>query len=107
MLVLLGGLVGQGKSLTLICASLSFLNDATSHDKEGLVARVYESVGQDEPDWVVQHEVESRLKEFERVERELDSRLDRVRQREKELQGSKRDTLANQRKKVVSCRLVP
>jgi chromosome transmission fidelity protein 1 len=38
----------------------------------------------EEPDWVIQHQVEARVREFERAERELEERLQRVREREKE-----------------------
>lgn len=76
----------QGKSLSIICASLTFLASATALSRAELVASIRAQVAQsagDEPDWVVEQEIERQLNERDKVERELDERLERIRRRER------------------------
>ncbi|PWN50221.1 DNA repair helicase [Violaceomyces palustris] len=72
---------GTGKSLSLICSSLTWLRQ---NSKRSRLATSEVSHGQngasEEPDWVVKHEMERKRKELESKEEELRSRLKRVRQ---------------------------
>ncbi len=79
----------QGKSLSLLCASLTFLGDLRAHTKAEVVARTRQEVvdsfcGQDEPEWVMEQEVERVLKELDAREVELEARLDEVRRAEED-----------------------
>ncbi|GAA5907181.1 hypothetical protein JCM8208_006714 [Rhodotorula glutinis] len=79
---------GTGKSLSLISSSLSFLRDAKAHVRHSLVASIREHVAssdsmKDEPAWVIEHEIKSKLDELDRQERDLEERLQVIREREK------------------------
>ncbi|GAA5901538.1 hypothetical protein JCM6882_006307 [Rhodosporidiobolus microsporus] len=79
---------GTGKSLSLISSTLSFLRDAKARARHDLVASVRESVAssesmKDEPDWVVEHEIKTKLEELDRQERELEERLEKIREKER------------------------
>ncbi|SCV71178.1 BQ2448_2766 [Microbotryum intermedium] len=83
------GTVSAGKSLSLISASLTFLRDAKQHARTSLIESIQaqvrvDSAPKDEPDWVLQHEIESRLKAWDRDERELEDRLEEIRRKEEE-----------------------
>jgi len=95
-----GRACSQGKSLSLLCASLTFLADLRAHAKAEAVAKARQEVvdsfcGQDEPDWVMEQEVDRVLKEIDAREREVEDRLNKVRTKEAE----ERDRA---RKRVVS-----
>ncbi|ORY92941.1 helicase C-terminal domain-domain-containing protein [Leucosporidium creatinivorum] len=79
---------GTGKSLSLISSTLSYLRDARSLTRDALVesirAQVQSQLGEEEPEWVVQHEIEKKVQELEREESELETRLGEVRRREAE-----------------------
>ncbi|TNY22679.1 helicase C-terminal domain-containing protein [Rhodotorula diobovata] len=79
---------GTGKSLSLISSSLSFLRDAKAHARHEVVASIRESVAasesmKDEPAWVIEHEIKTKLEELDRQERDLEERLSEIREREK------------------------
>ncbi|SCZ99515.1 BZ3500_MvSof-1268-A1-R1_Chr3-1g06054 [Microbotryum saponariae] len=81
---------GTGKSLSLISASLTFLRDAKHHARTSLIETIQAQVradsgSKDEPDWVLEHEIQSRLKAWEREESELEQRLEEIRKKEEEL----------------------
>ncbi|KDE06580.1 hypothetical protein MVLG_03076 [Microbotryum lychnidis-dioicae p1A1 Lamole] len=81
---------GTGKSLSLISASLTFLRDAKHHARTSLIETIQAQVRADsgsknEPDWVLEHEIQSRLKAWEREESELEERLEEIRKKEEEL----------------------
>ncbi|GAA5845996.1 hypothetical protein JCM9279_004750 [Rhodotorula babjevae] len=101
---------GTGKSLSLISSSLSFLRDAKAHARHDLVASIREQVAssdsmKDEPAWVIEHEIKTKLDELDRQERDLDERLRAIREREKEeraraaREGGR--TLAKKRQKLA------
>lgn len=78
----------QGKSLSLISSSLSFLRDAKAHERHNLVASIRAAVAdnesfKDEPQWVVEHEIKTKLAELDRQEKELEERLEKIRERER------------------------
>ncbi|GJN89219.1 hypothetical protein Rhopal_002198-T1 [Rhodotorula paludigena] len=100
---------GTGKSLSLISSTLSFLRDAKARARHELVASIRSSVSsaealKDEPAWVIEHEIKTRLDELDRQERELEDRLCKIREREKvERAKAARDqgrSLAKKRQKL-------
>ncbi|CDR46824.1 RHTO0S13e02278g1_1 [Rhodotorula toruloides] len=79
---------GTGKSLSLISSSLSFLRDAKAHERHNLVASIRAAVAdnesfKDEPEWVIEHEIKTKLAELDRQEKELEERLEGIRQKER------------------------
>ncbi|GAA6027355.1 hypothetical protein JCM8097_002622 [Rhodosporidiobolus ruineniae] len=80
---------GTGKSLSLISSTLSFLRDAKALKRAELVSSIRESVAnsdsmRDEPAWVVEHEIKTKLDDLDRQERELEERLQAIREKEEE-----------------------
>ncbi|GAA5928913.1 DNA helicase [Sporobolomyces koalae] len=94
---------GTGKSLSLISSTLTFLRDQKSQARTALVAQVRASDSfRDEPDWVVEHEVKSKLAELERSELELEARLAEIRERERlEKERVKRDQTLDRAKSLA------
>lgn len=99
-------IVAQGKSLSIISSSLSYLRDAKAHARTDLVATIRASVAdsdsfKDEPDWVIEHEIKTKLDDLDRQERELEERLAKIREREREenarLAQAGRQSLARKR----------
>ncbi|GAA6010780.1 hypothetical protein JCM11491_002942 [Sporobolomyces phaffii] len=75
---------GTGKSLSLISSTLTFLRDQKLQARTALVSSIRSSeTFKDEPDWVVDHEIKSKLDELERTERELEARLGEIRDKER------------------------
>ncbi|GAA6024427.1 hypothetical protein JCM8202_004713 [Rhodotorula sphaerocarpa] len=100
---------GTGKSLSIISSSLSYLRDAKAHARTDLVASIRASVAdsdsfKDEPDWVIEHEIKTKLDDLDRQERELEERLAKIREREREenarLAQAGRQSLARKRQKI-------
>ncbi|GAA5984350.1 hypothetical protein JCM11641_006192 [Rhodosporidiobolus odoratus] len=84
---------GTGKSLSIISSTLSFLRDSKAHTRHNLVASIRESVStsdalKDEPNWVIEHEIKTKLDELDRQERELEERLEAIREKEKREKAS-------------------
>lgn len=82
----------QGKSLSLLCSSLTFLSDLRAHDRSAALSLVRKQVedsfcGVDEPEWVLEQEVGRVVRELERGEVEVEERLGEVRRRERERAG--------------------
>ncbi|CEQ40378.1 SPOSA6832_02011 [Sporobolomyces salmonicolor] len=78
---------GTGKSLSLISSTLTFLRDVRAHTRHQLVASIRASVAnsasmKDEPAWVIEHEIKTKLDELDRQERELEERLGKIREKE-------------------------
>lgn len=98
----------QGKSLSLLCASLTFLSDLRAHTRAALLretrARVEKSFGgSDEPEWVLEQECERVLAELKRGEDELEARLEDVRRREAEERARAGSAVANKRAVSAPC----
>ncbi|TKA54307.1 hypothetical protein B0A53_03400 [Rhodotorula sp. CCFEE 5036] len=102
---------GTGKSLSLISSSLSYLRDANAHARSELVDSIRAAVAdsdalKDEPAWVIEHEIKSKLDNMDRQERELEDRLAKIREREREetasLAHDGRRSMARKRQKVAA-----
>jgi chromosome transmission fidelity protein 1 len=79
-------LLQQGKSLSLISATLTFLRDAKTQARASLIASIRSSLAGSmvkEPEWVIEREIETKVRELERQERELEERLAEIRARER------------------------
>ncbi|KAK4697690.1 chromosome transmission fidelity protein 1, partial [Phenoliferia sp. Uapishka_3] len=84
---------GTGKSLSLICATLTYLAASSALSRAELIASIKEDVAKtsgDEPDWVIEQEIERQLKEREKKELELEERLDEIRKKEREAGDGRR-----------------
>ncbi|KAI0657701.1 DNA repair helicase [Cubamyces menziesii] len=74
---------GTGKTLSLLCASLTWLRDEQERAKKGKLRLNTDNA--DAPDWVVAQTIERRRRELEAVELEYASRLATARKREAQL----------------------
>lgn len=74
-------------------------------------AQVAAKLGEEEPDWVVQHEIETKVRELEVQEMELEQRLEGIRRREEEERrraaAAGRDVGLSGRKRLVSDAFAP
>ncbi|TKY84777.1 hypothetical protein EX895_005857 [Sporisorium graminicola] len=92
---------GTGKSLSLICAAFTWLRqNAQRHAKAGSSAKIGDSRrtsqganSQQEPDWVIQHELERNRKEHHAYELDLRDRIAAARAKQAVLKRSHRDGL--------------
>lgn len=73
---------GTGKSLSLISASLSWLNQFNNTVKLDLIQQLtseFNQSNQDEPDWILQQLIKIKLDELYKLESELSIRLEKIR----------------------------
>lgn len=88
----------QGKSLSIICSTFTYLRDAKVLKRQNLETSIRESVAsseamKNEPGWVIEHEIKTKLDELDQQERELEERLEELREKErKERLRAARDT---------------
>lgn len=74
---------GTGKSLSLICSSLTWLREHKRRAFDEAVAAV--DVEDDEPDWMSQHAREARRREMRQMREDFEARLQAVREREQKV----------------------
>ncbi|KAI5364320.1 putative helicase-like, DEXD box c2 type, ATP-dependent helicase [Septoria linicola] len=72
---------GTGKSLSLICGSLTWLRDHKRKKYDEAMASV--EVDDDEPAWMTEHARNSRSREIRQMREEFEARLTAVRERER------------------------
>ncbi|KAK5124527.1 hypothetical protein LTR85_001744 [Meristemomyces frigidus] len=71
---------GTGKSLSLICSSLTWLREHKRKEFDEGVAAI--DVDDDEPDWMAEHARDARQREMRQMREDLEARLQSVRERE-------------------------
>lgn len=74
---------GTGKSLSLICGSLTWLREHKRRTFDEALATV--EIDDDEPDWMVDHARDARSREIRQMRAEFEARLSAVRERERKL----------------------
>lgn len=74
---------GTGKSLSLICGSLTWLREHKRKTFEASIAEV--QVDDDEPDWMVEHAKTLKRKEALQLREDFEKRLQAVREREQKV----------------------
>lgn len=72
---------GTGKSLSLICSSLTWLREHKRRAFDEAIAAV--DVEDDEPDWMTEHAKDARRREMRQMRDDFEARLRDVREREK------------------------
>ncbi|WPH00584.1 Hypothetical protein R9X50_00341400 [Acrodontium crateriforme] len=74
---------GTGKSLSLICGSLTWLREHKRKAFDEAIAAI--QIDDDEPDWMLDHAKETRRKELQQVRADFEARLQSIRDREKQI----------------------
>ncbi|KAJ8061534.1 hypothetical protein OCU04_009347 [Sclerotinia nivalis] len=76
---------GTGKSLSLICGSLTWLRDFKRKEFEGILNEGFEN--SEEPEWMIEAAKERKKKELVGRREEMERKLGRIREREKYERG--------------------
>lgn len=76
---------GTGKSLSLICGSLTWLREHKRRTFDEALAAI--QLDDDEPEWMAEHAREARRREARQLRADLEARLEAVRQHEKGLRA--------------------
>ncbi|KAF2457677.1 helicase C-terminal domain-containing protein [Lineolata rhizophorae] len=88
---------GEGKSLSLICGSITWLRD---HKRKAFEEDLeVETEDKDEPDWMLEHAKNERRQKALRSQADLETRLEKIRERERRLKA-KYENGEPQRKRV-------
>ena len=72
----------QGKSLSLICSTLTWLRDDAERAKKTAIDALRTTLAEknaDEPKWMLEQAIQQRIREFEANEQELQERLETLR----------------------------
>ena len=74
---------GTGKSLSLICGSLTWLREHKRKQFDEAMQNIEIEVDEDEPAWMAEHAREAKRRELLALRREFEGRLEGVRERER------------------------
>nr|POE52016.1 atp-dependent dna helicase chl1 [Quercus suber] len=72
---------GTGKSLSLICASLTWLREHKRRSYDESLAAI--AVDDDEPEWMLEHAKMAKRQEMQQIRADLEARLSAIQQKEK------------------------
>lgn len=89
---------GTGKSLSIICASMTWLRDFKKKEF-GSALRIDPKEAEDEPDWIIEQMLQRKRKELVQEWEAREARLETIRQKEKRMEerGKKRRRLEGPR----------
>ncbi|RMX98647.1 hypothetical protein D0868_09976 [Hortaea werneckii] len=92
---------GTGKSLSLICSSLTWLREHKRKTFDEAVAAI--EVDDDEPDWMANAARDARRQEIRQMRDDFEKRLQAVREREQKIRekAAKNESLAKRRKVAI------
>lgn len=80
---------GTGKSLSLICGSLTWLREHKRRNFDESMQSIEIDGDDDEPDWIAEHARTARRKEILHMRAEFEERLARIREKEKKTREAK------------------
>lgn len=82
---------GTGKSLSLICGSLTWLREHKRKQFDEAMQNIEIEVDEDEPAWMAEHAREAKRRELSALRREFEGRLEGVRERERRTRERERE----------------
>ncbi|EMC96045.1 hypothetical protein BAUCODRAFT_514453 [Baudoinia panamericana UAMH 10762] len=91
---------GTGKSLSLICASLTWLREYKRKAFDEALATI--AIDDDDPEWMVEHARNSRRREMRQMRIDFEERLDSIREKERKVRQEHSDVGPARKKRKVS-----
>ncbi|WWC89834.1 uncharacterized protein L201_004762 [Kwoniella dendrophila CBS 6074] len=79
---------GTGKSLSLLTSTLTWLEQHEKRSNEGFINGLREKLRNDDPDdpdWVIEHSLQSKLNEIQQIQELKNERLQKARERERKI----------------------